>query len=44
MSMEEAFKLILDRARETPRPWDNQFHEALELTTAYYLLNIKSKG
>lgn len=41
MTMAGAFKLILDRAGETPEPWDNDFRAALDLVTAYYLLNVK---
>lgn len=41
MTLDNAFRLILDRARETPRPWPNEFKDALDLVTAYHLLNVK---
>jgi hypothetical protein len=43
MTMDQAFKLILDMARETPKPWTNDFRKALDLVTAYHLLNVKGK-
>ncbi len=42
MTMDTAFKLVLEMANEVPEPWYNDQNEAVSLVTAYYLLRIKS--